>query len=158
MLYHDMQTKVLKNMVSKGAADGAADGIVLAFNYGTGEAFIEEVQEFIPPVQERACELFQWSDTGCLGLIQPCAQEVFGLRAVLDFVGNRDESFFEQVGCAQFWKRLQSSPQLDFFCGFQVSPPSHQNPENAFEQFVGGFVGFGLQVAADFGNRIIQLK
>ena len=50
MLYHDMQTKVLKDVVSKGTADGATDSIVQAFNHGIGEAFIEVVEEFIPPV------------------------------------------------------------------------------------------------------------
>ena len=49
MFDQDMQAEMFKNMVTKSAADGATDGIIQSFNNRAGEAFVEVIQEFIPP-------------------------------------------------------------------------------------------------------------
>ena len=69
MLDHDMQAEVLEDMVTVSPADRAADGVVEIFDHPTGEAFVEVVEEFIPPVLEGLRELDQGSDARSLGMV-----------------------------------------------------------------------------------------
>ena len=62
MLDHDMQAEVLEDMVAVSPADRAADGVVETFDHPTGEAFVEVVEEFVPPVQEGLSKPDQWGD------------------------------------------------------------------------------------------------
>ena len=75
MLDHDMQAEVLEHMVAISPADRTADGMVETFDHRTGEALVEVVEEFIPPVQEGLSKLDQWGDARSLSFIQPGSQE-----------------------------------------------------------------------------------
>ena len=92
-----MQAEMLEAVIAIGTTNGAANSVVQTFNHGTGEAFVEVVEELVPPIQECLGELYQLRDSADLGFVQPSLQKQFSLRAVVDFVGNRDKAFFEQL-------------------------------------------------------------
>ena len=59
MFDQHMQAEMLKHMVAICATNGAANRIVQSFDHCAGEAFVEVVQEFFPPVLQSLRELYQ---------------------------------------------------------------------------------------------------
>src|SRR3972149_2331678 len=100
MFDEDMQAEMLEDMVAIGAANGAADSIVQSFDDCASGAFVEVVQEFLPPVLQSLGELYQLNQARSLGFVDPCAQEAFGLCAVFDCICDCDKAFLEQIGGA----------------------------------------------------------
>ena len=50
MFDHDVKAEVFKQMVTISTTDDATDGVVESFHHGTGEPFVEVVEELFPPV------------------------------------------------------------------------------------------------------------
>jgi len=57
MFDEHVQAEMLEDMVAVGATNGAANSVVQSFDHSAGEAFVEVVQEFFPPVLQSLREL-----------------------------------------------------------------------------------------------------
>lgn len=54
-----MQAEIFEQDVAISPSDNSANGIIQSFHDAAGEAFVEVIQEFVPPVLECLCELYQ---------------------------------------------------------------------------------------------------
>ena len=62
---------MLELVIAIGTADSATNGVIESFDNAAGKAFVEVIQELIPPVPQRMSELYQLNQARGLSFIDP---------------------------------------------------------------------------------------